>query len=91
MRKKRRRKIRAVTTILVLMTIALAVIFVAVREPGWYRDLLPERVAPNLAIDDAGNIQTGESISTDWVLPAIAGIVVIGGVSIFVVLNKSSH
>ena len=91
MHKKHRRKIRAVTTILVLTTIALAVLFVVVREPGWYRDLLPERVAQNLAIGDAANIKTGGSISTDWVLPAIVGIVVIGGVSIFVVLNKSSR
>ena len=78
-------------TILVLMTIAFAVIFVAVREPGWYRDLLPERVAPKMVVDNNGNFEIGETFSPDWVLPAIAGIVVIGGVSIFVVLNKSTR
>ena len=91
MHKKRRRKIRAVTTILVLMTIALAAILVIVRAPGWYRDLVPERVARDFGVGDAGHIQIGESFSRDWVLPAIAGIVVIGGVSIFVILNKSSR
>ena len=91
MHRKHRRKTRAVTTILLLMTIALAVIFVIVREPGWYRGLIPERVAGNTAVDDAGNFAIGESFSTDWVLPAVAGIVVIGGVSIFVILNKSSR
>ena len=82
------------TIVLLLMTIAFAAVLVIATKPLWYRDLLPDQPyhpESNVVMTDDGSDSSGESFSTDWIMPAIAGIVVIGGLSIFVILTKSSR
>jgi hypothetical protein len=89
MRRKHRKTRRALQIVFLATVMALAIIYVLVRQPKWYLDLTPNHAAS----ESAGN-STDDSflvIDREWALPAIMMVVSLSGMTVWLILLKANR
>jgi hypothetical protein len=90
MRRKHRKTRRALLIVFLVTLMALAIIYVLVRQPGWYLDLTPNHTSsensPRNSTDDSFLV-----IDREWALPAIMMVVSLGGMAVWLILLKANR